>query len=85
MRPAILAMILALPLATPAQAEIRLSGDARMALTAERGDDRDTRTDRIASTRLRIDIERETQNGLRVGVGFGLSDGRLPDRGPRRD
>ena len=87
MRLAILAIAVALPLAGPAAAEIRLWGDARMGLTAERDRNPDRQSDRgsevIGSTRLQAEISRETDSGVRLGVTFGVSDNRLPHRGPR--
>ncbi len=83
MRTAALTAATLAALTLPAAAELRLSGEARMGLQAEEGRDGNTRTGTATGTRLEVELSRETATGLRFGVLFALSDGRLPFRGPR--
>ena len=91
MRLASLALLLPLLAATPAMAELRIQGEARMGLVrdtgsgtgSETGPDTGRRDQVLTGTRIEFELSRETQGGLRLGVMFGLSDGRLPARGPR--
>ncbi len=74
----------ALALAVPAGAEIRFSGDARMGLVPDHESrEGERRTEVATGGRLQIDIERETDTGLRFLLTLELDDGRFPRRGPR--
>lgn len=89
MRLAALALLLPLLATAPAMADLRIQGEARMGLVrdtgtgSETGADPDRRDQLLAGSRIEFELSRETQGGLRLGVMFGLSDGRLPGRGPR--
>ena len=72
----------ALGLATPAAADLRLTGEARMGLRADDSSGA-VRTGTATSTTLVMELSRETSNGLRLSVTTALSDGRMRSRGPR--
>lgn len=83
-RSAPLLAICATALAIPASAEVRFSGDARMGLVRNADPQEGERRSEIAAgSRLQIDLERETDNGLRFLMTLEVTDGRFPVRGPR--
>ncbi|MBK5926151.1 porin [Rhodobaculum claviforme] len=68
----------------PAGAEIRFSGDARMGVVRNDGaSDTARRTELLAGSRFQIDLERETDSGLRFLMTLEVGDSRFPTRGPR--
>ncbi|MGY6635400.1 MAG: hypothetical protein ACXIU8_16895 [Alkalilacustris sp.] len=74
----------ALLLAMPAAAEVRFSGDARMGVVRDPGSHGEPRrTETVAGARFQLDLERETDSGLRFLMTLEVGDSRFPTRGPR--
>ena len=81
--PAVTALCLALA-ALPAAAEVRFSGDARMGVVRDQGtSDAARRNEIVAGSRFQIDLERQTDSGLRLLMTLEVGDSRFPTRGPR--
>ena len=67
-----------------AEAEVRFSGDARMGVVRDSGAGDDARrTELGVGSRFQIDLERETDSGLRFLMTLEVGDSRFPTRGPR--
>lgn len=78
------AALVALLAAPPAGAEVRFSGDARMGVVRDPGTAEGAqRSEILADSRFQIDLERETDSGLRFLMTLEVGDSRFPARGPR--
>lgn len=84
MRRSVSLAVCMLLLAPPVAAEVRFSGDARMGVVRDPGSHgQPGRTDTAAGARIQIDLERETDSGLRFLMTLEVGDSRFPTRGPR--